>query len=112
MMMVEAGGKAAQILHGVHVEVNLIGNAEPHMRLCPPGHAFDIQVVIDVDVVGGAVAAAGAAAKRKGRHHVVVDAAESSDRARRVHDDSTGIDHVAELADDLFVARENDGRMS
>ena len=53
----------AQVLHGVQVEVDLIGNAEPHMGLCPPGHAFDIQVVIHVDVVGGAVAAAGSASE-------------------------------------------------
>ena len=82
------------------------------MRLCPPGHAFDIQVVIDIDVVGRAVAAAGAASERERRHHVVVDAADRSDRARRIHDDPSRVDHLAELADDLVVARENDRRVS
>ena len=102
----------AQVLHGVHVEVDLIGNAEPHMRWCPPGHAFDVQVVIHVDVVGGAVAAAGPASEGEGGHHVVVNAAERSDGSRRIHDDASRVDHLAELADDLVVARENDRRVS
>ena len=53
----------AEILHGVHVEVDLIGNAEPHMGLCPPSHAFDVEIVIQVHVVRGAVAAAGPASE-------------------------------------------------
>jgi hypothetical protein len=48
----------AQIFHGVEVEVDLIGNTEPHMRWCPPSHAFDIQVMVQIDVVRGTVTAA------------------------------------------------------
>ena len=111
-MMVERDANWPQILYRVHVEVDLIGNSEPHMGLCPPSHALDVQVVIDVDVVGGAVAAAGSAAEGKGRHHVVVDCAQRADRARRIHDDPPRVDHVAEFANDLVVAREHDRRVS
>ena len=52
-----------QTLHRVHVEVNLIGHAEPHRRLCPPGHSFDVKIMINIHVVGGAVAAAGPASE-------------------------------------------------
>ncbi len=65
--MVERDGNWSHILHRVHVEINLIGNSEPHMSLCPPSHALDVEVVIDVDVIGGAVAAAGAASEGEGR---------------------------------------------
>ncbi len=91
------------------------------VQLTPPGsnrcwrpsrHALDIQVVIDVDVVGGAVAAAGAAAERKGGHQVVIDAAERANRSGRVHDDSAGINDLAELTDDFVVFGENDCGMS
>ena len=104
--------EVAQVLHRVHVEVDLIGNSEPHMGWRPSRHALDVQVVIDVDVVGGAVAAAGAAAERERRHHVVVDAAQRANRSRRIHDDAPGIDHLAELADDLVIVREDDCGMS
>ena len=102
----------AQILHRVHVEINLIGNSEPHMGLCPPSHALDVEVVIDIYVVGGAVAAAGAASERKSGHQVVVNCAQRSDRPGRIHDDPPRVDHLAELADDLIVAREDDRRVS
>ena len=72
----------AHILHRVHVEINLIGNSEPHMGLCPPSHALDIEVVIDIDVIGGAVAAAGAASEGEGGHQVVVNRAQRSDGSR------------------------------
>ena len=88
----------AQILHGVHVEIDLIGNSEPHMGLCPPRHALDVEVVIDIYVIGGAVAAAGPASEGKGGHQVVVNAAQRSDRSRRIHDDPPRVDHLAELA--------------
>ena len=55
--------KLVYVLHRVHVEINLIGNSEPHMGLGPPSHSLDIEVVIDIYVVGGAVAAAGAASE-------------------------------------------------
>src|ERR1700758_5746342 len=78
------------------------------MRLCPPGYALDVEVVIDVDVVHRAVASARPASKREGRHHIVVDAAERSNRSRRVHDDSPGVDDLAELPDNLIIARKDD----
>ena len=81
------------------------------MRLCPPGYALDVEVVIDIDVVHRAVASARPASKREGRHHIVVDAAERSNRSRRVDDDAPGVDDVGELADDLIIAREDDRGM-
>ena len=82
------------------------------MRLCPPRHAFDVEVVVHIYVVGRAVAAAGPASEGEGGHHVVVNAAQRSDRSRRIHDDPPRVDHLTELSDDLIVARENDRRMS
>ncbi len=111
-MMVRARWELAQILHRVQVEINLIGNPEPHMGLCPPSHALDVEVVIDIYVIGGAVAAAGPASEGEGGHQIVVNRAQRSDGARRVHNDPPRVDHLAELADDLIVARENNRRMS
>ncbi len=62
-MTVDRDGKCAEVFHRVQVEVDLIGNTEPHMRRCPPGHTFDIQVMVEIDVVGGTVAAAGPASE-------------------------------------------------
>ncbi len=73
------------------------------MVLCSPSQALDIEVVINVDVVRGAVAAAGATAKGKCRHQVVVNPAQSTDRPRRIHDDSPGVNYLAELSDDLSL---------
>src|SRR5580765_141170 len=82
------------------------------MGLSPPSYTFDIEIVIDIYVVGRAVAAAGATSEGEGRHEVVVDGAQCSDRARRVHDDPPRVHHLTELADDLIVTRENDCRVS
>ncbi len=71
--------KLAHILHRVHVEINLIGNPEPHMGLRPPSHTLDVEVVIDIYVIGGAVAAAGATSEGEGGHQIVVNAAHRSD---------------------------------
>ncbi len=111
-MMVERDGNWPQILHRIHVEVNLIGNSEPHMVLGPPSQALDVEVVIDVDVVGGAVAAAGAASEGECRHKIVVNRAQRSDGSGRIDDDPSCVDHLAELADDLIVAREDDSRVA
>src|ERR1035438_6022306 len=81
-----------QVFHRIHVEVNLIWDTEPHMRLCPPRHAFDVEVMKDVYVIGGAVATAGPATEREGRHHVVVHAPQRSDRSRRIYDDAARVD--------------------
>ena len=43
---------------------------------------------------------------------IVVNATQRSDGSRRIHNDPPRVDHLTELADDLFVARENDRRMS
>src|SRR5208282_153580 len=51
-----AGRELMHVLHRIQVEINLIGNPEPHMGLCPPSHALDVEVVIEIDVIGGAVA--------------------------------------------------------
>ena len=67
------------ILHRVQVEINLIGNSEPHMGLRPSSHTLDIEVVIDSYVIGGAVAAAGATSEGEGRWQIVVNAAHRSD---------------------------------
>ena len=102
-------GELTQVLDGVAVEVDLVGNAVPHVSGCPPGHALDVEIVEYVDVVGGAVAAAGAAAEGEGGHHVVVDAAQRADGAGGVDDDAAGVHGIAELADDGFVGGEHDG---
>ena len=104
--------KLTYILHRVHVEVDLIGDSVPHMRLCPPSHTFDIQVVIDIHVVGGAVAATSAASERVGWQQVVVHSAHRSDGTGRVHDDSPGVHHFTELPYDFLIARKNHRRMS
>src|SRR5208283_1768166 len=96
----------------IHVEVNLIGYPEPHMVLCPPSQTFDIKVVIDVDVVGGAVAATGAASEGEGRDQIVVNRAQRADRSGRIHDDASGVNDFTELADDFVVVREDNGSMS
>ena len=44
-----------QVLDSVHVEINLIRNPEPHVSLRPPSHALDVEVVINIDVVGSTV---------------------------------------------------------
>src|SRR5208283_1005105 len=77
----DGGGRweLTDIFHRVHVEINLIRNSEPHMGLCPPSHTFDIEVVIDIYVIGGAVAAAGAASEGEGGHEIVVDASHGAD---------------------------------
>jgi hypothetical protein len=82
------------------------------MSLCPPSHTFDVEIVIQVHVIGGAVAAGGSAAEGEGGHHVVVNTAQRSNGSRRIHNDPAGIDHLTEPCDDLIVARENDRRMS
>ena len=107
-----ARGELTQGLHGVHVEINLIGNAEPHRRLGPPRNPLDVEIMIDINVIRGAVAAAGPASEREGGHHVVVNATNRSDGSRRIHNDPPGVDHLAELSDDLIVAREDHRRMS
>jgi hypothetical protein len=73
-----ARGELAYILHRVQVEVNLIRNSEPHMRLRPPSHTLDVEVVIDIDVIRGAVAAAGPASEGKGGHQIVVNRSQRS----------------------------------
>jgi len=40
MTRVERDGKFSQVLRGVDVEVSLVGNAEPHMRLVPSRYAL------------------------------------------------------------------------
>src|SRR5271167_2330272 len=102
----------AQVLHGVQVEVDLIRNAEPHMRRCPPRHPFDVEVVVHIYIVHRAVAAAGPTSEGEGGYHVVVNATQSSNGSRRIHNDPPRVDHLTKLPDDLFVARENDRRMS
>src|SRR5271167_2352284 len=102
----------AQVLHRVQVEVDLIRNAEPHMGLCPPRHTLSVEVVVHIDIVHRAVAAAGSAAEGEGGHHVVVNATQRPDGSRRIHNDPSRVDDLAELPDDLFVARENDRSMS
>src|ERR1035438_3614016 len=83
-----------QVFHRIHVEVNLIWDTEPHMRLCPPRHAFDVEVMKDVYVIGGAVATAGPATEREGRHHVVVHAAQRPDRkSTRLNSSHLGISY-------------------
>src|SRR5579884_1607976 len=68
------------VLHRIHIEINLVGNSEPHMRWRPSRLALDVEVVIDVYVVRGAVSAARAAAERKRGYHVVVNSAQRADR--------------------------------
>src|SRR5215467_603546 len=80
----------AQILDRIAIEVDLVGNAVPHMCLGPPGHSLDVQIVIDIDVVRGAIAAAGAAAERKGRYQIVIHTAQGTYRTRGVYDDPAG----------------------
>src|SRR5690348_1842232 len=65
--------KLAKVLDRVHVEVNLIRNSEPHVILGPARLTLDVEIVIDVDVVGRAVAAACSTPKRKGRNQIVVN---------------------------------------
>ena len=101
----------AQVVDRVLIEINMIGNTEPHRRFHSPRDALDIDVVINVDVIHGAVAAAGAASEGERGHHVVVNAAQGTDRSRRIHDDAPGIDHLAVLGDDLIVRREDDRRV-
>src|SRR5579862_267064 len=100
-----------QILHRIQVEVDLIGNPEPHMGLCSPSHALDVEVVIDICVVSGAVATAGPAPEGEGGHQIVVNGAQRSDGAWRVHNDPPRVHDLTELTDDLVVARENNRRM-
>src|SRR5208337_5148702 len=83
----------AHILHRVPVEIDLVGNSKPHMGLGPPSHTLDVEVVIDIDVVGRAVAAAGAAAEGERWREVVVDSSHCSHGARRVHQDASRIHH-------------------
>src|SRR5271166_4198347 len=72
-----ARGELTQILHRVHVEVNLVRNSEPHMVLCPACQALDVEIVINVHVVGGAIAAAGSTSKRKSGDQIVVNGAKA-----------------------------------
>ena len=104
--------EVAQILNGIHVEVNLIRNSKPHMVLCPAGDPLYVQVMKDIYVVGGAIAAARPASKGKSGNKIVVDRAQCSDGSRRIHNDPPRIDHLCELADNLLVAREDDRRVS
>src|SRR5579864_6824591 len=99
--------KRMHILDGVEIEIDLIGNAEPHLGLGPARKALDVEVVIDVYVVGGAVASAGATAEGKGGDQIVVDPAERTDRARRIYDDASRVHHLAEFADDVVIAGED-----
>jgi hypothetical protein len=43
------------------------------MGLCPPSHTLEVKVVVDIDVIGGAVAAAGAAPEGEGRLDIVLN---------------------------------------
>src|SRR5947209_13135654 len=105
-------GELAEILHSVHVEENLVGNSEPHMGLCPASHALDVEVVINIDVIGGAITTASSAPEREGGDEVVVNRTQRADGTRRVDDDPAGVDHISEIANNLFVARENNSSVS
>ncbi len=104
--------KVSEVLNRVHVEVNLVGNTKPHVCLRPARYALDVEVVVDVDIVGRAVAAARPAAEGEGRDHVVVHAAQGTDRSGRIDDDATGVDHLSKLLNDRLVVRKDHGCVS
>ena len=65
---------------------------------------LDVEVVINVYVVGRAVATAGTASERKSGHQIVVNASDRDGLSRGSRGSCLHRDQLPELADDFVVA--------